>query len=259
MYREAAVLACREEKQRLRRRKEELELRARDRRALDNILSRLKHLDRILAIPSLASALAAPKPRVTDFVNIGIIDELSGGRATDEKFGILSAPHLFSPDFAAAAEAAFSRDRSFAVGFVDIDDFKAVNNTYGESGVDQNILPNFMRALEAYCYGRAYAYRQGGDEYLVLLLNANSHEAKDFFEGLRAHLAVTSYPIDLESKPTVSIGVHVIDGNHEVTVYDAQNLANAAKNTAKKSNKNCVRLSTDLPPPPLSKNPRDHA
>jgi diguanylate cyclase (GGDEF)-like protein len=251
MYRDAAVLACREKKQRLQERKEKLELRARDRRVLTGVLSRVEHLDGILALASLASALTVSKPRVTDFVNIGIIEEASGGRATDEKFGILSAPYLFSTDFPAAAKGAFSRDRSFAVGFVDIDDFKQVNNTHGETSVDQNILPNFMRALEAYCYGRAYAYRQGGDEYLVLLLNADSHEAKSFFEGLRAHVAAIPYPIDLQSKPTVSIGVHVIDGNHEATVFEAQQRANEAKNLAKKSGKNRVHLSTDPPPQPM--------
>jgi diguanylate cyclase (GGDEF)-like protein len=248
-YHEGAVLACRQEMLRLRARKEELELRARDRHVLKSTLLKLAALQRILDIPDLVSAHAAPKPRITDFVNVGII-EAENGRATDEKFGILSAPTLFSPDFRAAAEGAFSRDRSFAVGFIDIDDFGSFNKAHSETVVDQDMLPDFMRALEAYCYARAYAYRQGGDEYLVLLRNAKPDEAKVFFEGLQSHIAEIVYPSTIKRTPTVSIGVHVIDGNNEVTEFEAKKLANDAKNAAKKGGKMCVRFSTDLPPPP---------
>jgi diguanylate cyclase (GGDEF)-like protein len=248
-YREAAVLACRQEMLRLRARKEELELLARDRHVLQSTLFKLESLQSILDIPDLVSARAAPKPRITDFVNVGIT-EAKNGRATDEKFGILSAPTLFSTDFAQAAEGAFSRDRSFAVGFVDIDDFGSFNKAHSETVVDQDMLPYFMRALEAYCYARAHAYRQGGDEYLVLLRNAKQDEAKVFFDGLQAHIADIVYPSTIKRTPTVSIGVHVIDGNNEVTEFEAKKLANDAKNAAKKGGKKCVRFSTDLPPPP---------
>jgi diguanylate cyclase (GGDEF)-like protein len=243
-YQEAAVLACRQEMLRLRARKEQLELRARDRHVLESALFKLVSLQSILDIADLTSARTAPKPRITDFVNVGII-EAKNGRATDEKFGILSAPTLFSTDFAEAAEGAFSRDRSFAVGFVDIDDFGSFNKAHSETVVDQDMLPYFMRALEAYCYARAHAYRQGGDEYLVLLRNAKQQEAAVFFNGLRAYIAEIDYPSTIKHKPTVSIGVHVIDGNNEVTVFEAKKLANDAKNVAKKANKNCIRFSTD--------------
>lgn len=243
MCRQAAVLACREELLRLQERKEMLVVRARDRHVMHRNELEIDHLKSILAIPGLATALTTPKPRVTDFVNIGVIKEKS--RATDEKFGILAAPTLFSSDYKAAADGAFSRDRSFAVGFVDIDNFKDFNTAHLETVVDQDMLPNFMRALEAYCYGRAIAYRQGGDEYLVLLHNADEGEARTFFAGLQAHIAKIEYPDTIPDNPTVSIGVHVIDGTHEVTVFEAQKRANQAKDAAKAAGRKCVRLSTD--------------
>jgi len=250
MYQQAAVLACREQLLRLQERKEKLVVRARDRHVMRGNQLEIDHLKSILAIPGLASALTTSKPRVTDFVNIGIIEEKS--RVTDEKFGILAAPTLFSSDYKAAADGAFSRDRSFAVGFVDIDNFKVFNNTHLETVVDQDMLPNFMRALEAYCYGRGIAYRQGGDEYLILLHNADEDEARIFFKGLQTHIAKIPYPDTIPSNPTVSIGVHVIDGANEVTVFEAQKLANQAKDAAKASGRDCVRLFTDSPsnPPP---------
>jgi diguanylate cyclase (GGDEF)-like protein len=254
-YHEAAVLACRQEMLRLRARKEELEFRARDRHVLQSTLFQLESLQSVLDIPDLVSARAASKPRITDFVNVGIIEasrviKESRGRAADEKFGILSAPTLFSVDFAKTADGAFSRDRSFAVGFIDIDKFKDFNSDHLETVVDRDMLPYFMRAVEAYCYARAYAYRQGGDEYLVLLHNANSEEARVFFTGLQSYIARIRYPSAIKRSPKVSIGVHVIDGNNEVTEFEAKKLANEAKDMAKKAGRNCVRFSSDLHQPP---------
>ncbi len=259
-WHKAAVLACREEMLRLRAHKEHLETRARDRASIAGIDRQLAQLQSILDIPDLAGALTTPKPRLTDFVNVGVVEMMREQqqrppRTPDEKFGILSAPALFSSDFAEVAEGAFARDRSFAVGFIDIDDFKTFNKEHLETVVDQDMLPYFMRALEAYCHGRALAYRQGGDEYLVLLRNADKHEARAFFDGIRAHIADIKYPETVTRNPTVSIGVHMIDGNHEVTVFEAKKLANAAKDMAKKpavdnvNGKNCVRFSWEHPTP----------
>ncbi len=251
MYRQVVVLACRGQILGLRKREEELEILARDRYVLEGTKRKIECLESILELPEFAPFRAVPKPRVTDFVNVGVIEALKTGRDKDEKFGILSAPTLFSDDFVEISEGVFSRGRSFAVGFIDIDHFKKFNSKHGETVVDQVVLPQFMRALEGYCYGRAYAYRQGGDEYLVLLHNADKDESRVFFEGLQAYIAEIDYPGVLEKKPTVSIGVHVIDGNHEVTVFEGKKLANEAKNKAKAAGRNCVRLSTDPGPEPL--------
>lgn len=263
-YREATVLACRQQLLHLRRRQEELEIRARDRDLLVGIGHDIKCLEAFLATPELADTLTTRKPRLSDYVNIGVLEAERAQRphvprTPDEKFGILSAPALFSSDFAAVADDAFARDRSFAVGFIDIDNFKTFNSDHSETIVDQHMLPYFMRALEAYCHGRAIAYRQGGDEYLVLLRNADKDEARAFFDGIRHHIARIPYPEKVTRKPTVSIGVHVIDGNNEVTVFRAKELANAAKNAAKAEinkgkddGRDRVILTSDMPPDPAS-------
>lgn len=241
-YRDAAVLGCRAELLRLRNHIEMLEVRARDRNVLSDSLEKIGHLEWMLRIPSLAPSLTAPMPRLTDFVNVGVVERNKTGRATDEKFGILSAPNLFTPDYRDTLEGAFSRGRSFAVGFVDIDKFKDFNEEHDEVLVDRVILPQFMRAIEAYCHRRAYAYRQGGDEYLVLVHNADANEALAFFEGLQRHLATIDYPTQVTRKPTVSIGVHVVDAIHEVTEFEAKKRANEAKKKAKDAGRNRVHL-----------------
>lgn len=251
LARTAFVLAIKTRLLALHRQRDQLELRARDRELLDDTLAQIGHLDEILARDVFAPERAsARKPRLSDYVNIGVLEAQRSKtppkpRVADEKFGILSAPGHFDDDYAELADAAFSRDRSFALAFLDIDDFKTFNTEHGETVVDQDVLPYFMRAIEAHCYGRAIAYRQGGDEYLVLLRNATPDEARTFFDTLRTQIARIPYPDTVKRRPTLSIGVHVIDAAHELTVFEAKQRANAAKGVAKKAGKDCVRLSGD--------------
>jgi diguanylate cyclase (GGDEF)-like protein len=240
-HRDVAVLACRLRMASLRSRREELERLARSRDVMRGIEQELGYLEAFLSSPELQDRRDVAKPRLTDFVNIGIIEQHRSSRPTDEKFGILTAPGQFAADYADACEGAFSRGRSLVVGFIDIDNFKTINQKYKETVVDRDILPTFMRELEAYCYRRGYAYRQGGDEYLVLLHNATAVEAEHFFAGLHQHLAEIHYPPTIEANPTVSIGYHVIDGNDEVTVFEAQRRANEAKDAAKAAGRNTTR------------------
>ena len=78
------------------------------------------------------------------------------------------APRLFFDDLEEVRSAAEIRGLPFAVSFLDIEFFKAINDRYTEPTVDRDLLPTFMRCMEAHVYGRGRAYRQGGDEYVVL-------------------------------------------------------------------------------------------
>lgn len=252
-YCEATVIACRTQLLLEERNRQDLSRRARDRDVLKSTDAKIEALKTILELPALQQYRSIAKPRLTDFVNVGIVEQKreqkpAAPRTPDEKFAILSAPALFALDYDEFADSAFSRDRSFAVAFIDIDDFKKFNSTHKETLVDLDMLPHFMRALEAYCYGRAIAYRQGGDEYLVLLRNSDAIEARAFFDGLRKHIAKIPYDNEgiRNARPTVSIGVHVIDAAHEENVFSAQFKANAAKDWAKKQGKNRVVLWTDV-------------
>ena len=107
-------------------------------------------------------------------------------RQFDEKFRILQALRQFYSDLDATREThALRQIDLLAVAFVDIDDFKNYNSTHTKLVVDRLVLPQFMRLVEAHMFERGYAYRQGGDEYLLFLRNAPHKEALDHCERLR--------------------------------------------------------------------------
>jgi len=184
-------------------------------------------------------------PRVKDFLPVQYIERAEinqielAPRQYDEKFHILQAPALFLPDLAHFRAKCEIRDAPLTVAFLDIDDFKRLNTAHGETKVDRNLLPRFMQALEAHVYHHGFAYRQGGDEYLVLLPSLSKELAIAFLDELRCKLAEATYP-EIEGATTVSIGVCQADPDCPLTDRELRERANWAKKFAKDHGKNCI-------------------
>jgi two-component system cell cycle response regulator len=97
---------------------------------------------------------------------------------------------------------------SLAILMLDIDHFKALNDTHGHSAGDlalttfaQTVLSNIRRA--------DLAARYGGEEFVVLMPNTSAQEAFVVAEKIRAAVGATN--VDLPDRPpvrlTVSVGV----------------------------------------------------
>ncbi|HVC95116.1 MAG TPA: GGDEF domain-containing protein [Pirellulales bacterium] len=184
-------------------------------------------------------------PRAKDFLPIQYIEQSVTGqselapRQYDEKFHILQAPALFLPDLECFRARCEIRDAPITVAFLDIDDFKSFNSTHGETKIDRNLLPRFMQTVEAHVYQHGFAYRQGGDEYLVLLPSLSKDLALAFLDELRCKLAILKYP-DIERAPTVSIGVCCAEPDSPLTDRELRDRANQAKKLAKDGGKNRI-------------------
>lgn len=157
-------------------------------------------------------------------------------RQYDEKFHILQSPNLFH--FRAKCE---DREATLAVAFLDIDDFKKLNAAHNETKVDRNLLPRFMQTIESHVYHHGYAYRQGGDEYLVILPSISKPLAVDFFGELRRKLSELRY-FDTSEQTTVSIGLCLAGPECPLTDRELRERANEAKEFAKKNGKNCIAI-----------------
>ncbi len=184
-------------------------------------------------------------PRANDFLPIQYIERSALSRIElvpreyDEKFHILQAPALFLPDLAYFRAKCEIRDAPLTVAFLDIDDFKAFNTAHNETKVDRNLLPRFMQTLEAHVYHHGFCYRQGGDEYLVLLPSLSKELAIAFLDELRRKIAGLKYP-DIDRAATVSIGVCIAEPDCPLTDRELRDRANQAKKFAKDHGKNCI-------------------
>jgi diguanylate cyclase (GGDEF)-like protein len=186
-------------------------------------------------------------PRLGDFLALQYVEDLLGRdlalatRNYDEKFHILQAPYLFLKDLEYYRERCELRDASVAVAFVDIDEFKSFNSKHSDAKVDRFLLPRFMQAVEAHVFCHGHAYRQGGDEYLLLVPSISRELAIAFVDALRRQISSLEYP-EIPEHTTVSIGVCMAEPNCFLTDRELRERANVASKFAKEQGKNRVAI-----------------
>lgn len=167
----------------------------------------------------------------------------------DSKTGLLTAA-------AWQAEAAIQADRarqaggSVAVAMVDIDHFKAVNDTHGHLAGD-GVLVAVAQVLTASLRAGDLAGRFGGEEFSLLLARAGLQDARVIAERLRARLGEVTIPAGTASgssgRITVSIGVAALD-HSPGDLTDLIAAADAALYRAKDNGRNLVEAAADARP-----------
>ncbi|MBL7254737.1 diguanylate cyclase [Paractinoplanes lichenicola] len=126
--------------------------------------------------------------------------------------------------------------RMLAVLVLDLDHFKEVNDTYGHAAGDA-VLGEFARRIRVGLREVDVAFRQGGEEFVVLLPETDAYGGAIVAERLGA--AVRSRPVAVDGVQipiTVSIGVAVYPehGENSVQVLAAADRAlYAAKNAGR--------------------------
>ena len=184
-------------------------------------------------------------PRLKDFLPVQFIEAAAVHqisllpRQHDEKFHILQAPSLFLPDLAYFRAKCEDRETPLAIAFLDIDHFKQFNTNHTETKIDRNLLPRFMQTIEAHVFHHGYGYRQGGDEYLILVPSLSRPLAIALLDELRCKLADLEYP-DIKERTTVSIGLCIVEPDCPLTDRELRDCASQAKKFAKDRGRNCI-------------------
>jgi diguanylate cyclase (GGDEF)-like protein len=142
-----------------------------------------------------------------------------------------------------------ARTRSpVALALVDIDHFKAVNDTYGHL-VGDRVLRAVAEALTSHLRDYDRAGRFGGEEFVLLLAQTGESDACRIAERLRANIAGMAVPID--NRPdapcvqlTISIGVTAMERDAKRELTDLLAAADSALYHAKQSGRNKVAVAT---------------
>jgi diguanylate cyclase (GGDEF)-like protein len=99
--------------------------------------------------------------------------------------------------------------RTFSIIFLDIDNFKQINDTYGHQRGDE-VLINLSKHIMHEFRNTDLAFRYGGEEIVIILPETELYEAFQIAERLRESI---KNKIKIKSKPvTVSMGVGTYDG-----------------------------------------------
>jgi diguanylate cyclase (GGDEF)-like protein len=207
-----------------------------DPKVADSLRRGLASYEEFLKTPWLDGVTDARVPRLTDFLSVRFAEEAAPGptalapRSYDEKFHILEAPALALPDLAYYRHRCLIRQASVGLAYADIDDFKAVNTRLSETTVDAKVLPPFMELLEGWAFARGHAYRFGGDEYVLLLPNANRESCIALLWDLIERVSGADFS---RTKLSVTVGLCVVDPDCFLTDREVLARANDAKQRAK--------------------------
>ena len=129
-----------------------------------------------------------------------------------------------------------------AVIFMDLDDFKTINDSLGHAAGDA-VLLEFAKRLDQSIRPSDTAARFGGDEFAVLLEDVGSaQDAADAAERILASLAA---PLRLEGKELFvrcSLGISIADGEAATGADELIRNADAAMYIAKRDGKGGYRL-----------------
>lgn len=126
----------------------------------------------------------------------------------------------------------------FCVVFLDIDNFRLFNNTYGHDLGDE-VLKSVSKSIMLSMRKTDMFGRWGGEEFLGIFEVLNNEEAIHIAEKLRVLIANTQIPYGGENlSVTVSLGVtKAVEGD---TVDTVVKRADALMYQSKKNGKNCV-------------------
>ncbi|MGB8859878.1 MAG: EAL domain-containing protein [Ilumatobacteraceae bacterium] len=130
---------------------------------------------------------------------------------------------------------------SIAVLFIDIDNFKVINDSLGHDAGDQ-LLQSMSERLRSVVRDRDMLGRFGGDEFIVMLRDiSGSYDPFDAAEQLRAEIAKPLVIDDAELFVTASIGITISD-REGVTTTEMLRDADAAMYRAKARGRDCVEV-----------------
>jgi len=102
------------------------------------------------------------------------------------------------------------QDKGSWIAMLDIDHFKAVNDSFGHLYGDE-VLLHFSQIMEKSFRYNDFLFRFGGEEFIVILNLVDMASARDVFERFREAIAQFKFPT--VGRVTVSIGVTHIDSH----------------------------------------------
>ncbi|TWH77110.1 diguanylate cyclase (GGDEF)-like protein [Azomonas agilis] len=164
------------------------------------------------------------------------LEEIS---CTDALTGLLNVRHL-QDIITTALRSAQRRSEPVSVIYIDIDDFKKINDTQGHQRGDE-ILRTVGNLIKDTARMEDNCIRYGGDEFCVLLTNCREDQAREQFIN-----RLTQKISERLSGVTISIGVAQTGPNEYLDAHTLIKIADERMYAAKQTHKNNIAKITTL-------------
>lgn len=186
----------------------------RDRFAPNQSTDFLQHLAQVISL-TLEHAVARER-----LARLAITDSLTGSH--NRRF---LQPHSHQP-----LSQWFGKDCGVACLYVDVDDFKAINDRLGTT-VGDDILAMVCKVMRQYVRAQDPLIRMGGDEFVLLLPGCSQQKAEEISARIVQHVCEHAMPED--ESVGVSVGVSYSSADCDMAVKQLIDLADQAMYVAK--------------------------
>jgi diguanylate cyclase len=132
--------------------------------------------------------------------------------------------------------------RMLSLLYIDIDFFKKINDTYGHKEGDA-VLKELSIILSKACWGIDLVFRNGGEEFSIILPNYSSQSSLEVAERIRTEVQEHEFTLSDGRKINITISIGV--STYPETVMDIDRLLEEADNAlyvAKRTGRNKVVL-----------------
>ncbi|ABQ36772.1 response regulator receiver modulated diguanylate cyclase [Bradyrhizobium sp. BTAi1] len=177
------------------------------------------------------------KRRYTDHLRDNVQNSIEMA-ITDALTGLHNRRYM-ETHLATLADQAASRGKPLALMMLDIDYFKAINDTYGHDAGD-DVLREFAMRVRKSIRGIDLACRYGGEEFVIVMPETDLHVAGMVAERLRRSVANEPFAVHKGEKRievTTSIGISTLEQKGE-PIADVMKRADTALYRAKNDGRN---------------------
>jgi diguanylate cyclase (GGDEF)-like protein/PAS domain S-box-containing protein len=172
-------------------------------------------------------------------VNLGLRESLREQAMRDQLTGLFNR-HYLAEFLPRETDRARRSGAPLAIAMLDIDNFKTFNDSHGHDAGDEvlramgNVLRKATRASDIAC-------RYGGEEFLLALPGCGPLEAQARLQQICAEVKQTTFVVNGQSLPTVSISVGLSQMSDELACADEMiTAADQALYAAKKAGRDRI-------------------
>ena len=211
-----------------------------------SVRAEVEPLDKLLSSEFLKDIEPHALPRLASYLTVEGRENISGTSGLSEeekdpKHHILLSASLLPSDLKFFRSQCEDRRLPLAVAYADVDKFKDFNAAKGEVYVDRFVLPSILNAVETASHGHGRVYRHGGDEFVLVLPNAD--EAVAFYLTAQLARAVASVKLEgMPHQPRLSIGVWITHPESHLTNIELVEAASLAKQRSKSEGRNRITI-----------------
>lgn len=145
------------------------------------------------------------------------------------------------PDGRKGSEKRVAPKLPFSVIFIDLDNFKKVNDKYGHDAGDM-VLKNTAKTLKHHLRKNDIYARWGGEEFVVALPKITEPIAEKIAEKLRQKIETREVNIGKNRKIRITISIGIVMHHNENTLSGMIENADMAMYKAKKKGKNRAEM-----------------